>query len=119
MATAKKATAPKAPAKKTRNVTPRTKAHLAKVRPVTITLTMSHMVNGKSYGPGTVKVSPSMAREFQYQEERAVVDERRLNERRSHMIVQTAGGRYRHLKVAPEHFDQMFNNPTPGMLMTF
>jgi hypothetical protein len=87
---------------------------LAGVRPVTITLTMPHWINGIAYGPGVVKVPPDMVAGFLENEQRVRENDANLMGHRAAYI----GPRNRRMPVAYEHFDNPMLQVMEAMTIT-
>lgn len=104
-------------ARKPRTSTPKVKAHLEKVRPVAVTLQFEHSINGHNYGPGEVKVKPSVARLLMEQEQRVLHSENRVNEHRNHMVVASRFGPPRKYTVASDIFESLLSRTPEGMML--
>lgn len=93
--------------------------HLAKVRPIVINLAIKHTVNGKDIGPGKVRVTPGMALCLLETEQRIAKAEREMYQPKARIIRPMRDGRMQSVSVAPEMFDELFNNPGMGNMMQF
>jgi hypothetical protein len=119
-----------------RTMTPKATRQLDKARPVYLTLTQQHSItvtilkghdkDGKelwstktyTYGPGQVRVKPSIARVLMEQERNVHVQERQLHEPRARLIYRDPNnGRAGTYAVAPELFDEFLGNPG-GLALT-
>ena len=71
---------------------------------VDVLLQLKHSVNGKSYGPGHVKIREDLADMFMYTEEKALEQERSLMQHRAFIIQAGPHGVFKR-EVSPARFD--------------